>query len=155
MEKNFEILPYSDKLSNYFTQLNLAWVKKYFEVEPLDELMLSDPKKYVIDNDGFIFFAMVNGEVAGTFALLKQEGNTYELSKMAVDEEYQGKNIGNKIMIFCIEQAKRLEALKLVLYSNTKLGPAIHLYRKYGFYEIPVGNSGYKRSNIKMELTLK
>jgi len=117
--------------------------------------MLSNPKKYVIDNGGFIFFAMVNGEVAGTFALLKQEGNTYELSKMAVGEEYQGKNIGNKIMIFCIEQAKRLEALKLVLYSNTKLGPAIHLYRKYGFYEIPVGNSGYKRSNIKMELTLK
>jgi len=37
MEKDFEILPYIDKLSNYFTQLNLAWLKKYFEVEPLDD----------------------------------------------------------------------------------------------------------------------
>ena len=48
-----------------------------------------------------------------------------------------------------------LGATKVILYSNTKLGPAIHLYQKYGFVEVPMGTSEYKRSNIKMEKTIK
>ena len=31
-----------------------------------------------------------------------------------------------------IAKAKGLNAAKIILYSNTKLGPAIHLYKKYG-----------------------
>jgi tryptophan synthase alpha chain len=35
------------------------------------------------------------------------------------------------------------------------LKPAIHLYKKYGFKEVPLGSSEYKRSNIKMEIDLR
>jgi len=154
MESNLEIVPYNDELSNHFTDLNLAWLNKYFVVETIDHEMLSNPKKYIIEKGGYIFFAIDNAAVAGTFALLNQENNIYELSKLAVDEKYHGKNIGNKMLKFCIEEAIQIGAVKLILYSNTKLEPAIHLYKKYGFKEIPVGNSGYKRSDIKMELTL-
>ena len=116
--------------------------------------MLSQPRKYIIDRGGHIFFAKVNDEIAGTFALMKSAESEYELSKMAVDEKFQGKKIGNQLLEFCIRKAKELEAKKLILYSNTILGPAIHLYEKYGFKEVPMGNSEYKRSNIKMELNL-
>jgi ribosomal protein S18 acetylase RimI-like enzyme len=51
----------------------------------------------------------------------------------------------------CLEEAKKLGASKVILFSNTILGPAIHLYQKYGFQEVPLGHSEYKRSNIKME----
>lgn len=30
---------------------------------------------------------------------------------------------------------------KIILYSHTKLQPALHLYRKFGFVEIPVDDS--------------
>ena len=73
---------------------------------------------------------------------------------MAVDEKFQGQKIGNQLLEFCIRKAKELGAKKLILYSNTILGPAIHLYEKYGFKKVPMGNSEYKRSNIKMELNL-
>ena len=57
-------------------------------------------------------------------------------------------------MQYCIDFAKE-NKLNLMLYSNTKLENAIYIYRKYGFLEIPVeANSPYKRSNIKMILTL-
>ena len=58
------------------------------------------------------------------------------------------------MMEFCLQKAKELGMLKLILYSSTKLENAIHLYRKYGFKEIPLDNSEYKRSNIKMEIIL-
>ncbi len=147
-----EIVPFSEALAIHFTRLNTAWLQKYFVVEPVDEQMLGNPKEFFIDKGGHIFFAMVNNEVAGTFALLKESDSIYELSKMAVDEKYQGMKIGNRMMEFCIAKAKELKAAKLILYSNTRLAPAIHLYRKYGFIEVPVANSIYKRSDIKMEL---
>ncbi len=154
MENKIEIISFTDALAIHFTNLNKAWVKKYFEIEPLDEKMLSDPKHYYIDEGGFIFFAMYNNEVAGTFALLKVSNTVFELSKMAVDENFQGKNIGNAMMEFCLQEAKRLQLKKLILYSNTLLRPAIYLYKKYGFKEIKDFKSEYKRANIKMQVDI-
>ena len=154
METNIEIIGFKDELAEYFTKLNLAWLKKYFVVEPVDHEMLSNPKAYIINKGGYIFFAMLNEKIAGTFALIKISDSIYELSKMAVDDSFQGKKIGNKMMEFCIDEGKRLKAGKLILFSNTRLLPALHLYRKYGFMEVEIGNSVYKRSDIKMELDI-
>ncbi|MEO7489786.1 MAG: MarR family transcriptional regulator, partial [Ferruginibacter sp.] len=65
------------------------------------------------------------------------------------------KNIGNVLIDHCLSEAKRLQLEKVILYSNTTLGQAIHLYEKYGFKEVPDFKSEYKRANIKMELALK
>lgn len=150
-----EFLSFNDSLANEFSQMNLAWVKKYFEVEPADKLVLSNPRRNIIDKGGYIFFAKSGDTIAGTFALLRVNDQEFELSKMAVKEDFLGKNIGNALLTFCLQEAKKLGIKKLVLYSNTKLGPAIHLYMKYGFLQVPLNNSAYKRSDIKMELELK
>jgi N-acetylglutamate synthase-like GNAT family acetyltransferase len=154
MTENITIVEYSDELASHFHDLNKAWLEKYFVVEPIDKEMLSNPRKFFIDKGGYIFFVKLGDEVAGTFALIKESDKVYELSKMAVDEKFQGKKIGNYMLEFCLRKAKELGAEKVFLFSNTILGPAIHLYRKYGFVEIPVGSSEYKRSNIKMERVL-
>jgi ribosomal protein S18 acetylase RimI-like enzyme len=77
----------------------------------------------------------------------------YEFTKMAVNENYQGKQIGKKLALAAIEEAKARKADKIILYSNTKLTTAIQLYFKLGFVEVPV-DGPYKRSNIKMEMDL-
>src|SRR5215204_1031711 len=128
MEKELEIIPYRKELGKHFKDLNIAWLEKYFSVEPKDEVVLGDPDKYIIGQGGYIYFAQYGGTIVGTFALLKQEDGVYELGKMAVDEASQGKHIGNKLLQHCIEEAKRLGAFKIILFSNTLLGPAIHLY---------------------------
>lgn len=154
MEPEVDIIEFRDDLVNYFTKLNHAWLEKYFVVEPIDHKILSDPENEIIKKGGHIFFATIDKEVVGTFSLLKIEEGVYELSKMAVDETHQGKNIGNALLVHCIKICIKLNAAKLILYSNTKLEPAIHLYKKYGFNEVILDNSEYKRSNIKMELAI-
>ena len=151
MEKEVVIISYRKELADRFKDLNIAWLEKYFYVEPHDEVVLSNPEDYIIKQGGHIYFALYGDAIVGTFALLKQEDGNFELGKMAVSEQYQGKNIGNKLLQHCIDEAQRLGASKVVLFSNTILGPAIHLYKKYGFTEVPLGQSEYKRSNIKME----
>ncbi len=124
LENTLHIIDFRDDLGVHFKNLNIAWLQKYFFVESIDEEMLSDPKQYIIDKGGYIFFAMLDKEVAGTFALMKVEGDIYELAKMAVDKKFQGQKIGNKMMEFAIEKVKSIGAKKLILYSNTMLGPA-------------------------------
>ena len=117
--------------------------------------MLGDPRQFILDRGGHIFFARLNGSVAGTFALLKNDDDVYELSKMAVAESFQGMKVGNRMMEYCIEKVIALGGKKIILFSNTKLLPAIHLYTKYGFKEVPMNSSQYTRSNIKMERIIK
>jgi ribosomal protein S18 acetylase RimI-like enzyme len=155
MEQQLHIIRFNNSLAEDFSRLNLAWLRNYFEVEPIDEEMLANPQQFIIDKGGHIFFAVIGETVVGTFALMKAGEHVYELSKMAVDESFQGKNIGNAMLHFCLEQARQLGANKLILFSNTILQPAIHLYTKFGFREVPLDDSEYKRSNIKMEVDLQ
>ena len=154
MEKTLDIIDFEPSLAKHFAQLNLAWIEKYFKVEPIDEEVLSNPQKHIISNGDLIFFAQLDEKIVGTFALIKVEKGVYELSKMAVAEAHHGKQIGNKMLDYCLKKARDLGADKVVLYSNTILEPAIHLYKKYGFNEVPLEHSEYIRSNINMEIDL-
>lgn len=151
MEAEVEIIPFVNDLAEHFKQLNEAWLKKYFYIEPKDVEVLGDPQAFIIDKGGHIYFAKLGNDIVGTFALIKEAAGVYELGKMAVKEEYQGRSIGNKLLQHALEQARVLGASKVILYSNTILGPAMHLYKKWGFVEVPMDASDYKRSNIKME----
>jgi len=86
-------------------------------------------------------------------ALKYIEPGVFEFTKMAVDEKFQGKKIGEMLAQVAIQHARYQKANKIMLYSNTKLKAAISLYRKLGFVEVPL-DGPYKRSDIKMELSL-
>ena len=149
-----EIIAYQPKYANYFLSLNKEWLEKYFYVEPYDEKVLSNPEANIINTGGYIFFAKINTEIVGTIAIINQQ-TFYEVSKMAVNPNYQGLKIGQKLIEYCISFARIKKWKSITLYSHKKLEPAINLYKKVGFIEIPLEeNSHYKRSNIKMILEL-
>jgi len=149
-----EIIPFEEKYAQYFYDLNADWLKKYFYIEPYDEKVLSNPKKYVIDPGCFIFFAKYNTEIVGVVSLINQK-TFFELSKMAVSPKYQGFKIGQQLMDFTINFAKEKGWDSITLYSHRSLKAAIQLYKKVGFKEIPVEkDSHYERADIKMLLEL-
>lgn len=152
-QKTLKIVNFKPEYAANFYELNIEWLKTYFIVEPIDEEVLSKPETYIINNGGHIFFALLNNEVVGTVALMPKE-TTFELTKMAVSPKHRGHKIGQQLMEHTINFAKNeLQLNNLILYSNRILKNAIHIYKKYGFIEIPVEkNSPYKRSNIKMQL---
>ena len=146
-----EIIPYSDDLKEAIKILNYEWLEKYFRVEQCDIQSLSNPKEEIIDKGGFIFYAKLNDEIVGTASLLKKTEDVFELGKMAVSEKAQGHKIGTLLLEHCLQFAKQKQIKTLILYSNTKLNSALHLYRKYGFLEIKLDEGLYERANIKME----
>lgn len=150
-----EIIPFKPDLSSYFRDLNLDWLEQYFYVEPHDRELLDNCEKVIINKGGFIFFYQENGVISGTVALIKLTEGVFELGKMAVNSLTRGKGIGQEMMKFCIKFAEDKGWEKIILYSNTTLENSIHIYRKFGFVEVPIkSDNPYTRGNIKMEKLL-
>ncbi|KQO21161.1 GNAT family acetyltransferase [Flavobacterium sp. Leaf82] len=150
-QNTVEIIPFSPDLKDPIKILNKEWLQKYFRVEEKDEIVLSNPQEEIIDKGGLIFYAKYNDEIVETVSLMKVNDSTFELSKMAVSDQAQGLGIGNILLVHCLAVAKENNIQKLFLYSNRKLLPAIHLYEKFGFTEVPLEGGIYERADIKME----
>lgn len=148
-----EIVDYEPAHQLWFENLNRQWIEQYFRMEPVDIEVLQNPGKTIIARGGKIIMATIDGQIAGTVALKFISREVYEFTKMAVAEKYRGQKVGRALGEAAIAKARNLGAAKIILYSNTILVPAIDLYRKLGFVEVPV-DGPYKRSNIKMELKL-
>ncbi len=152
---SLQIIPFNSKYINNFRDLNIAWLEKYFYVEPKDKELLENCEKSIIDQGGHIFFVTYNEQIVGCFSFIKLDNKTYELGKMAVDPNFQGLNIGQYLLKYAIGFAQGNNWKKIVLYSSTKLDVALHIYRKYGFRDVLLEKDlPYARSDVKMELEL-
>lgn len=156
MEKDIEIVPYEPRFREAFADLNREWITKYFEVEEADIRAFENPQEYILDKGGFIFVACHRDEPVGVCALLRAANSEYdyELAKLAVSPKAQGLGIGLSLCRTAVEKARQMGARKIFLESNRRLHPAIHIYNKVGFRELPYTKSKYKRVDILMELVL-
>lgn len=151
------ITDFSPQYKQAFKQLNEEWISKYFVMEEADYKALDNPESYILNKGGYIIMALYNNEPVGTCALIKMDDEKYdfELAKMAVSPDIQGKGIGKKLMQAVVDKAKSKGAKWLYLESNTILTPAITLYEKTGFEKVERAATPYERCNIQMELELK
>ena len=146
-----QIIDFEPAYRDAFKILNVEWLEALFEVEPIDEKVLSRPEA-IIAAGGAILYALRGTEVLGCCAL-KHEGNgEYELTKMAVTSAAQGLGIGRLLGVATVERYHELGGRKLYLETHDSLTPAIRLYESLGFEhtESPF-KSPYERSNVYME----
>ena len=149
------IIPFAAQYAADFYRLNLDWLDEYNLTESHDLEVLNDPFGTIIHRGGCIFLAMDDTIVAGTAALMKAGDGLYELAKMTVDKNYRGRGISKLLMKRCMEEAQRLQAKKLLLFSNHQLVSALQLYRQFGFTDVPVEDSPFVTADVKMELVLQ
>lgn len=150
-----EVVGFRPELAEHFELLNRAWIEEYFVMEEADRSIFRDPYKEVVEPGGEIFFALANENVLGTCAVIKLDEQVYELAKMAVSEAARGRGYGDRLIESAISFARDSGAERLILLSNTKLKPAIALYKKHGFKSVPISDAhDYARVDIQMELKL-
>ena len=91
----------------------------------------------------------------GVCALVQEGASRYQVSKMAVRRDLRGRGIGRRLLTEVIAHARALGAKELFIVSNTRLAPALHLYRELGFAEVPPPEDPeYARCNVALELRL-
>jgi ribosomal protein S18 acetylase RimI-like enzyme len=150
-----EIVAFRPEHARAFADLNYEWIEKFFAIERHDREILDHPDAAVVEPGGQIFMAIVNGEPAGTVAMIPAGEGVFELTKMAVAPRFQGRGLGDRLILRCVEFARELGAASVFLESHRSLQPALALYRKHGFVEVPTDpNSEYARADIRMSLSL-
>jgi putative acetyltransferase len=149
-------VPPSPQALEAFARLNLDWIERYFALEEHDREQLFEAAAHIFAGGGQLFLAeAASGEVVGTCALSRSDGNSWELAKMCVDGAYGGRGIGQRLCEAALSWAKTTDAEKVWLESNRKLEPAIRLYRRVGFVEVASRPSPYARADIWMDYPLR
>jgi len=137
-----------------FIDLNEQWITSFFEIEEVDRKLAANPHKIVTDG-GYIFSLVSEGEVVGVCALFNDGDGVYELARMAVDPEHQGRRFGDKLMKVALKKVSEIGASKVYLLSNKGLTKALSMYKKYGFKTMSEeAHPVYTRCDITMELEI-
>ncbi len=149
------VMPYREEFSSAFEQLNREWIETYFALEEADREIFRDPVTKVLGAGGQIFFVLEGNQVQGTCAVLRHNGEEFEIAKMAVAPSARGRGYGDRLMETAIRFATGAGGKRIIIVSNTVLEPAIRLYQKHGFVRVPLApDERYERANIRMEREL-
>ncbi|WP_333482147.1 GNAT family N-acetyltransferase [Algoriphagus halophytocola] len=129
-------------------------MEELFSIEPFDRAQLEAPEETIIKPGGTIIYAKLGDEIVGTVGLHKISDGEFELVKMGVSPSVQGKGIGMALAKAILDKAKELGGKKVVLYTHSKLGPALRIYEKLGFKEAEMEAGKYCRCDIKMKVEI-
>jgi len=154
-----QLITYDPRYARAFAELNYEWIEAYFAVEDEDRAALEDPEGYALAPGGEIYFVLQDGEPVGTVAMVPFKGHSdgiaWELAKMAVRPDCQGRGYSQLLMQACIQFARDRAADEIVLITNDVLGPALGLYTRSGFIAMPANtDTRYSRGNLEMRLRL-
>ena len=129
----------------------LMW-KKFFVMEQADRDILEHVDEW-LDKGAMIYFAVEENQVLATCMAQPLGHAVWEICKLAADEQYQGRGAGQAVFQAAMQYAIRQGAEKLTLISNRILKPALHIYEKFGFQEVPLEKAywGYDRADIQFE----
>lgn len=148
------ILPYQSEYQPYFDRYNRAWIAKYFFVEPIDELVLTNPHEHIISKGGECWFAEMNGQIVGCYAMIARDDGNFEFSKLGIAPEAKGQKLGHRLLYHALDRAKERGAKKIIIYTHSSLTTACKLYRDEGFVDI-VGCDNEKNRYARCDTLLE
>lgn len=153
-----EIVPFQPSLAAAFQSLNEVWIRRCFTYEAKDAEILEDPAGKVVAGGGQVLFVLEQGQPIGCCALIPMSDGGFELAKMAVADAAQGRGCAKALLAAGIAWARAAGAHRIYLETNARLTPAVTLYRRFGFTDVPPERrpvSPYARVDVWMELFLR
>lgn len=149
------IIAYTPAHRDAWKRLNTDWlVEGGFALETKDHLTLDDPEGQILSKGGHIFFAERDGAVVGCCGLIAMTDGAFEVTKMTVRPEARGGGLALKLLEACEAAARKAGAYRLYLETSSTLGPALGLYARFGFANLPPQPTPYARADVWMEKRL-
>lgn len=149
----------SEAVSKLFTEYtdmlieNDSSFQKYLDIQNYSEEMEHLECKYGLP-DGRLYLVYCDEELAGCIGLRKIDSQNCEMKRLYVRPKFRGQKIGNLLVEKIIDDAKKIGYSHMLLDTLPFLKSAIHMYKKYGFYEIDRYNDNPMDTSIYMKLDL-
>lgn len=150
-----QIVEYDPKYRQSFVNFNIGWLMDNFGyLEPSDRHTF-DHIDEKLTNGAMIYFAVEDDIPLACCMAKPLEGDTWEICKFASTKSRPHKGCGSAVFEAAMNWAKDHGAKRLYLISNSGLKAAIHIYRKFGFQEVPLDTHEYARGDIAFEKILE
>ncbi|MEB4860950.1 bifunctional helix-turn-helix transcriptional regulator/GNAT family N-acetyltransferase [Priestia megaterium] len=130
-----KIQPFQSGDVGYVAQLHGDFYGKNYSFKQIFEYyVMKGLTEFVYDSSGGeLWIAEVNGERAGSIAIVQDDENTAQLRWFILDDRYQGLGIGTKLVETALNYCKEHHYKRIYLWTFSLLNAARHLYAKYGF----------------------
>lgn len=127
--------------------------QQYLTIQNYDEELKHLESKYGLP-EGRLYLAYSDEQLAGCIGLKKIDNESCEMKRLYVRPQLRGKKIGDILIRQVLKDAKEIGYKHMLLDTLPFLESAIHMYKKYGFYEIECYNDSPMESSIYMKLDL-
>ena len=140
---------HTEEVSQLFTEYtdmlieNDSSFQKYLDIQNYSDEMEHLESKYGLP-EGRLYLVYCDEELAGCIGLRKIDNQNCEMKRLYVRPKFR------KI----IDDAKKIGYSHMLLDTLPFLKSAIHMYKKYGFYEIDSYNDSPMDTSIYMKLDL-
>lgn len=157
-----EILPayhFPDEIKELFSEYTDMLIEgdasfqQYLEIQNYEEEIKHLEIKYGYPY-GRLYLAFCDEKVAGCIGLKKIDERNCEMKRLYVRPRFRGNHIGDLLIKQILEDAGEIGYSSMLLDTLPFLHSAIHMYRKWGFYEIPCYNDSPMDTSIYMRLGL-
>lgn len=146
-----QVVTFKEKYRQTFIDFNTDWIVSNFG-------FLEDHDKETFEhidnelNQGAMIFFAIEDEIPLACCMAKpMQDTTWEICKLGSNKNVPHKGAGSLVFEAAMEWALEHGAKRLFIISNSKLKPALHIYEKYGFQELPLDDYEYVRGDIAFE----
>lgn len=150
---------HTEEVSQLFTEYtdmlieNDSSFQKYLDIQNYSEEMEHLESKYGLP-EGRLYLVYCDEELAGCIGLRKIDNQNCEMKRLYVRPKFRGRKVGNLLVEKIIDDAKKIGYSHMLLDTLPFLKSAIHMYKKYVFYEIDSYNDSPMDTSIYMKLDL-
>ncbi|RYZ94175.1 MAG: GNAT family N-acetyltransferase [Sphingobacteriaceae bacterium] len=113
-----------------------GWLNIDLCFQNFDEELQQLDLMYALPTGGIILLKD-DSDCIGCVGIRKREVATCEMKRMWIQPTQQGKGLGDRLLEGALELAANCGYQKIQLDTLNHMTPAINLYKKHGFYEIP------------------
>nr|WP_326184931.1 GNAT family N-acetyltransferase [uncultured Oscillibacter sp.] len=148
-----KIVPYEPKYRQDFIDLNKLWISEMFTIEPEDLAVLEGIEASLAQGAQIFFAVDDDGGVLACCMIAPLPNGEWEIEKFCARGMSTGTGAGAACLKACLDYARERRVEKIVIVSNRKCVQAVHLYRKFGFVEVPVDREKFPfdRADIAFE----
>jgi DNA-binding MarR family transcriptional regulator/GNAT superfamily N-acetyltransferase len=112
------------------------YAQEYGYAETFEALVAGIVAKFIQDYDAkreHCWIAERDGEIVGSVFLVAESRNVAKLRLLLVEPSARGLGIGGRLVAECIRFARQAGYKKIVLWTQSELDAARHVYKKAGF----------------------
>lgn len=149
-----QIIEYDAKHKQDFIDFNTAWIVDNFGFLEDEDRETFDHIEQELSDGAIIYFAVEDDMALATCMVKPMEADTWEICKLGSNKNANHKGCGSAVFEAAMKWAEDHGAKRLCIISNSKLKAALHIYHKYGFQEIKLGDYEYVRGDIAFEKIL-